>query len=219
MKLLKKIFVLVLIIVAFCVRAQDSDPVIILDSAQNKISSVAAYTADAEIDVDVDFLKMEPRKAKITYKYPNKLDVDAKGFLMIPKYGFRPYMKTISAEDNMAVFAGREEINGNMCYVLKLLPRADGKIIMMKLWIRLSDYLVQRSETFTRRSGNFLIDFTYEDEILPSEMVFHFETKGLNLPWKLIGNSIEADKSDYDKDEIQQGSLTIKFANYNIQYQ
>ncbi len=215
---LKKYIVFILIILSTNVIAQDIDPMIVLDSAQNKLKNVKSYTADAEIDVDVDFLKMKPRQAKISYEYPNKLDIDTKGFVMIPKYGFRPFMKTLNSEDNRAVFTGMEEINGHNCYVLTLLPREDSKVVMLKLWIRKEDYLIQRSETFTRHSGSFLIDSFYDNNILPSKMIFQFETKGINMPWKIIGNTIEVDKAKLNDEDIKRGSVTIKFTNYSIVY-
>jgi len=214
----KKYMFLCLITFSVNVIAQDIDPLIVLDSAQNKLKNVKSYTADAEIDVDVDFLRMKPRQAKISYEYPNKLDIDTKGFVMIPKYGFRPFMKTINSLDNRVVFTGMEEINGNNCYILTLLPREDTKVVMLKLWIRTEDYLIQRSETFTRRSGSFLIDSFYEDNILPSKMIFQFEAKGINLPWKIVGTTIEADKVKLNDEEIKRGSVTIKFSNYSIVY-
>jgi len=214
----KKYMFLFLITFSVNVIAQDIGPLIVLDSAQNKLKNVKSYTADTEIDVDVDFLRMKPRQAKISYEYPNKLDIDTKGFVMIPKYGFRPFMKTINSLDNRVVFTGMEEINGNNCYILTLLPREDTKVVMLKLWIRTEDYLIQRSETFTRRSGSFLIDSFYEDNILPSKMIFQFEAKGINLPWKIVGTTIEADKVKLNDEEIKRGSVTIKFSNYSIVY-
>ncbi|NOY50492.1 MAG: outer membrane lipoprotein-sorting protein [Chlorobi bacterium] len=219
MKIFTKIYVLVILALSAAnVLAQDIDPLIVLDSAQNKIQNIKSYTADAEIDVDVDFLQMSPRKAKITYEYPNKLDIDTKGFIMIPKYGFRPFMKTIANEDNMVVFAGREEIDGNNCFILKLLPKVDGKIVMIKLWVRVDDYLIRRSETFTRRSGSFLIDFIYGKEVLPDKMIFKFETKGINMPWKIMGNSIDVDEDKFKDADMKTGTVTIVFGNYIINY-
>lgn len=89
---------------------------------------------------------------------------------------------------------------------------------MIKLWIRTDDYLVARSETFTRRSGSFLIDFNYDDLILPSSLVFSFEARGINIPWKFIGNSVEIDKVKMMEDEIKVGKVNIKFSNYKIEY-
>ncbi len=219
MKLLIQIYVFILFaLLSANAFSQDIDPLIVLDSAQNKIQHIKSYTADAEINVDVDFLRMSPRKAKITYQYPNKLDVDTKGFIMIPKYGFRPFMKTVAGEDNMVVFAGREDIDGNTCFILKLLPKADGKIVMIKLWIRIDDYLVQRSETFTRRSGSFLIDFKYGKQLLPDKMTFKFETKGINIPWRIMGNSIEVDEGKFKDKDMKTGSVSIVFSNYIVNF-
>lgn len=198
--------------------SQNIDPLIVIDSAQNKLENIKSYSADAIIEIDVDFLQMKPKQAKIEYEYPNKLKVDAKGFSMIPKYGLRPFMKTISKENNMALFAGMEEVNGNNCYLIKLLPSADGKIIMIKLWIREDNYLVARTETFTRKSGSFLIDFNYDQLVLPSSLVFSFEVQGLNIPWKFVGNSIEINDKNLNNDDLKTGKVFIKFSNYDIKF-
>lgn len=215
---LKKYLIIIFTLLFTGMYAQDIDPLIVLDSAQNKVQNIKSYTVDAIIDIDVDFLRMPSKEAKITYEYPNKLNIDTKGFSMIPKYGLRPFMKTIAKEDNMAIYAGMEQIEGNTCYIIKLLPRADGKIIMIKLWIRVDDYLVARSETFTRRSGSFLIDFNYDNIVLPSSLVFSFEARGINIPWKFMGNSIEIDKTKMKENEIKVGKVYINFSNYEIEY-
>lgn len=215
---LKKYLIIIFTLLFTGMYAQDIDPLIVLDSAQNKVQNIKSYTVDAIIDIDVDFLRMPSKEAKITYEYPNKLNIETKGFSMIPKYGLRPFMKTIAKEDNMAIYAGMEQIEGNTCYIIKLLPRADGKIIMIKLWIRVDDYLVARSETFTRRSGSFLIDFNYDNIVLPSSLVFSFEARGINIPWKFMGNSIEIDKTKMKENEIKVGKVYINFSNYEIEY-
>jgi len=214
----RKYLFLILSLLAVELFAQDIDPNIVLDSAQNKVQIVKSYSADAIIEIDIDFLKMQPKEAKINYEYPNKLDIETKGFSMIPKYGLRPFMRTIAKEDNIAIFSGREEVDGKTCYVIKLIPRADGKVIMIKLWIRIDDYLVARSETFTRRSGSFLIDFSYDNLVLPSSLVFSFESRGINIPWKFIGNSIEFDKDKMKENEIKVGKVFINFSNYQVTY-
>ena len=198
--------------------AQDVDPQMVLELAHDKIQSIDSYTADALIHVDIDFLEMPDKEAKVSYSYPNKLKIDVKGFSMIPKYGMRPLMKTIAKEDNLAIFSGREEVNGHTCFVVKLLPRDDEKVIMMKLWIDTLDYLVRRSETFTRRSGNFLIEMEYDSLVLPSSMLFIFENKELSLPLKFLGGSIEIDKSKINKDGTNSGKVLIRFSNYEIKY-
>lgn len=216
--ILRKYLILIVLPLFSGLYAQDIDPQIVIDSAANKFQRVNSYTAEAIIDLDVDFIKMPSKKVNISYEYPNKLDVDSKGFVMIPKYGLKPLIKTLAKEDNIIIFAGREVIDGKTCYIIKLLPRVDSKIIMMKLWIRTDDYLIARTETFTRRSGSFLIDFTYKDLILPSSMIFSFEASGINIPWRFVGNSIEIDKAKMKEDEVKIGKVFIYFSNYQIEY-
>jgi hypothetical protein len=216
-KYFRKYLILLFFALSSGIFAQNVDPSIIIDSAQAKLQNVISYSADALIELDVDFLQMQPKTAKITYEYPNKLNVETEGFSMIPKYGLRPFMKSLAQKDNLLLFTGMEEIDGNNCFVIKLLPLADGKTIMIKLWVRSNDYLVARSETFTRRSGSYLIDFKYDKLVLPSSLIFNFETSGINIPWKFIGNSIEIDKEKM-KDEVKTGKVFINFSNYKIQY-
>jgi len=216
--ILRKYLIIIVLPLFSGLYAQDIDPQIVIDSAANKFQRVYSYTAEAEIELDVDFIKMPPKKVSIIYEYPNKLDIDSKGFVMIPKYGLKPLIKTLAKEDNIIIFAGREDIDGKTCYIIKLLPRVDSKVIMMKLWVRTDDYLIARTETFTRRSGSFLIDFMYEDLILPSSMIFSFEATGINIPWRFVGNSIEIDKQKMKEDTIKMGKVFINFSNYQIEY-
>jgi hypothetical protein len=218
MGLIRKYLLLLMLPLTLELFAQDVDPQIVLERAHNKIQDIGSYTADALIHVDINFLEMPDKKAKVSYAYPNKLKIDVKGFSIIPKYGMRPLMKTIAKEDNMAIFSGREEVDGHTCFVVKLLPRDDGKIIMMKLWIDSIDYLVRRSETFTRHSGNFLIEMEYGDLVLPSSMLFVFESKEISLPMKFLGGSIEIDKSKTNNDGANYGKVLISFSNYEIEY-
>jgi len=218
MNTIRKYLILFLASLTLGTFAQDIDPQIVLELAQNRLQDIESYMADALIHVDIDFLEMPDKEAKVSYTYPNKLKIDVKGFSMIPKYGMRPLMKTITKEDNMAIFSGREEVMGYSCFVIKLLPRDDGKIIMMKLWIDTLNFLVRRSETFTRRSGNFLIDMEYDSLVLPSSMLFSFENKEISLPLKFLGGSIEIDKSKFEKDATHSGKVLISFSNYQLEY-
>ena len=218
MNTIRKYLLLFLVSTTMGLFAQDIDPQMVLELAQSKLQNINSYTADALIHVDIDFLEMPDKEVKVSYSYPNKLKIDSKGFSIIPKFGLRPLMKTIAREDNIAIFSGREELKGHSCFVVKLLPRDDGKIIIMKLWIDTLDYLVRRSETFTRHSGNYLIDMEYDSLVLPSSMLFSFESKEISLPLKFLGSSIEIDKSKINKEGTNSGKVLVSFSNYKLEY-
>jgi len=38
------------------------------------------------------------------------------------------------------------------------------------------------------------------------------------MPWKIMGNSIEVDKSKLNDEELETGKVTISFSNYSIVY-
>ena len=82
----KKILPLVLLfsILAF---SQSKNPDSILDRVKEEFNKIDDYTVDVKIKVDVDFLKMPDREAKIFFKKPDKIHIESEGFAMLPKEG------------------------------------------------------------------------------------------------------------------------------------
>jgi hypothetical protein len=199
--------------------AQDPDPYALIDSVKSRIYSIRDYTADIEIEVDVDFINMPVKHAKIYYKQPDKIKFKSEEFIMLPKKGFDNQLRKILDETYTAIYLGSEKINGQDHHIIKIIPMGKKPdIILATWWINADDYLISRSESNTRDEGTFMIDFNYEDPdlLLPSSMVVSFKIEKLSIPLKFIGKTagMEIDKTKMG--EEQNGKVFIRFSNYSI---
>jgi hypothetical protein len=200
--------------------AQYPDVQLLLDSAANRLSGISSYSVEATFDVDIDFLNMPVKTARITYEAPDKLNIDADGLLLVPRVGMRPFLRRFNNDNFVPLYIGEEKLKGMDCHVVKLIPlKQKGQVVLATVWIRQHDFLVGRWETFTKRAGRIQMDLEYHGEVLPSMMIVKFEVSGMNIPLKYFGNEVELDKTLVKEGEELSGTITIRFNRYRINYQ
>ena len=219
MKTIRHIVFIGFLILSIGSTAQEFEIAGVLDSTRAQLSQIVSYSVDATFKVDIDFVNMPDKNARIHFTAPDKLDIESDGFLMIPKIGMKPMMKQLDIDRYHAVYVGEEEVNDANCYVVKMIPKnRNNKIVLSTLWIRQDDYLVLRWEFFTKKAGNMIIDLYYDSDILPSQMIFSFELNKMNIPLKYFGNEVEIDDQGLKSDGVQKGKVFILFENYQINY-
>ena len=59
----------------------------ILKNVESARAAVKDYTVMLDIVADVERLKVPPMKAKMYFKYPDKVHFDSKGFALLPREG------------------------------------------------------------------------------------------------------------------------------------
>jgi outer membrane lipoprotein-sorting protein len=191
----------------------------ILDSTKSVLAEIESYSVDATFNVDIDFVNMPDKKATIHFKSPDKIDVESDGFLMIPKIGLKPMTKQLDLENYHSIFVGEEDVNGALCYAVKMIPKdRKSKIVLSTLWIDIETYSIRRWESYAKKAGNILVDLEYDGLILPSKLIFSFELSGMNIPVKYFGSEVEIDKAQLKDAEKQQGKVHVTFENYKINY-
>ena len=67
--------------------SQSKDPDDIINKVVKNFNNVKDYQVEVNIKVDVEFLKVPETKAKIYFKQPDKVHLEAEGFAMLPKNG------------------------------------------------------------------------------------------------------------------------------------
>jgi len=199
--------------------AQEPDPYKILDQIKINLEQINDYTADVEIEVDVDFINMPVKHATIFFKSPDKVKFKSKEFFMLPKRGINNKLNKLLEEEYSAIYTGQEQINGQQHHVIKIVPLSKKpEIILATWWIDTASYQIKRTESNTRDEGTFVVDMIYDnlELTLPKEIVVSFEIEKMKLPMKFIGKTagMEIDK-DKMKDK-QNGKVFIRFSNYII---
>ena len=199
--------------------AQEINPDSLLLKVKEKLEIIKNYKADIEIHLDVDFIKMPDKHAKMYFKHPDKVKFTSDEFIMLPKSGIGISTRKILKDDYLAVYSGQEEINSKPHHVIKIIPeRKRSDIVLSTLWINTENFLISRIENTTRNNGSYNISLDYSDPVdeLPTEIKISFQVENLNIPLKFIGNSIEVDKDELKKEGPKEGSVTISLTYFEI---
>lgn len=209
-----------LVIVNTILLSQETDPYEIIEQLKSRLESIHDYEADIEIEVDVDFISMPVKHARIFYKQPDKIKFKSDEFIMIPKKGFNNQLMAILKEPFNAIYIGEEIIDEQVNHVIKVIPLGKNpKVILATWWIDRNDFRLTKTESITRDEGSFTISFEYRNEefVLPDEMIISFSIENMQIPMKFIGKSADSG-GDNPKNTTgkQTGNVIIRFSNYKI---
>jgi len=201
------------------ISAQEINPDSLLLRVKHKLELIKDYKADVEIHLDVDFIKMPDKHAKMYFKHPDKVRFTSDEFIMLPKRGIGISTRKILKGDYLAVYSGQEEIDGKTHAVVKIIPEGNkSDIVLSTLWIDIDNALISKMENTTRNSGSYLIILRYTDPgvELPTEITISFRVKSLKIPLKFIGKNSTVDKDELKKDGPKEGTVTVKLKYFDI---
>lgn len=199
----------------FC---QVKNPDAILNSLKRKYIAVKDYTVDATIVVDVWFLNMPVKKAKLYYKYPDKIHVETKGFALLPKRtaSFDPH--AFIGKNYTAVFVRTEKLGNTIVDVVKTIPNDAGNdVILTTFWIDEKKMEIRKMEMNTKSGGTFQVEIEYNNLPfdLPQRLNVVFDMKDMNMPKNFNGEIPKPDKNAKAK-EKGKGKVMITYANYKV---
>ena len=190
----------------------------ILQPVKENFSKIKDYTADALINVNVDFVRIPDKNAVVYYKQPDKFRFKAEGFAMLPKKGANATAMQILQGDYTAVHAGEAVVNNVRTDIIKVIPLdPNSDVILSTLWIDATSK-VQRIESTTRNQGSYTIDFKYNTTNpfhLPTQLVINFDVEKMNIP---LGLSLDIENFGKKKDNTKntRGVVTVTYSNYKV---
>ena len=216
-----KIFPIVFLfpLIAF---SQSKDPEAILNKVKEEFDKIQDYTVDIKIKVDVDFLKMPDREAKIYFKQPDKIHVESDGFAMLPKEGLNFSPLGLLNSNYTSFYVREDTLNGIVTSVIKVIP-LDGRsdVILSTLWVDTNRNLILKVESSRKPQGTFIIDVNYlktkKGFWLPSSLVFTFNVDRSILPRKFnFDNDSDLKKALGDSTKVDTGKVYINYSNYKV---
>ncbi len=213
----KTIFLILIIFTASCF-AQAKNPTKILDAVKQKFEKIHDYQVDVNIHVDVNFIKMPDRKAKIYFKQPDKVKFQSDGFALLPKQGFNFSPVQLLKGDYNSIFVRTDKIDGKKLDVIKIIPNNDtSDVVLSTLWVDETDNVINKVETVGKKSGNISIDFKYgENKTLPSEVKFTFNFGDVAAqPAEHEGQNNAPAMKPMGRGPIK-GTATLTYTNYKI---
>lgn len=180
------------------------------------------YSVQANIKVDLPFVKMLPIDAKIYFKQKDKFKVESKSIAIVPRQGFDQITKMLNDTSSFdALISGEELIAGSQATIINVIPQSDtSDLILGKLWIDVKKNVVLKSQLTTKSNGTILTEYTYGSQLafgLPDMMVFTVDVKKFKIP-KGVTADINNTKTSVDdkKKDNKKGKIFIKLTNYQI---
>lgn len=209
---------IILLFVAFTIatNAQDVEP--ILNKLVNKLEKVKPYTVDLKINIDVEFLKIKERKAKLVYNSPDDIDISSDDFMLMPKNGAQMEYLGIIKNRSAAIYEGTEkDSKGNTLTKIKIIPgkNKDGVILANMVIDEKTNRLV-KMKAFTESNGSFISEFEYGNNLydLPSKVMLEFDMKNFQIPAHLSGDIDAVGKKNAAKKETTTGKVVIIYSGY-----
>lgn len=218
---------LIIIICLFFIQfgfTQSKDPDEILKNVITNFNKVEDYVVDVNIKVDVDFLKVPETKAKIYFKQPDKVHLEAEGFAMLPKNGMEFSPSSLLKKAYTSIYESDIDLNGFNTSIVKIIPLGDqGDVILSTLWIDQKAKVIRKVESTTKTNGTFTIDFTYSDKInypLPEKIVFAFNLDKMNIPSTITGETSNSSSDKKNKNRLSdsrtKGKVIVNYSNYIV---
>ncbi len=215
---MKNLFLL-LIFVANYSFAQQKDAEQIIKKAKDKITQVKDYEADIEIKLDVEFIKMPTKKAKVYFKQPNKLKFEAQGFIVMHKKGMNFSLDNFLTGNYTAIYVKSEKIDNIDNDVIKIIPSDENSdLILSTLWIDAQKSVVRKVESHSKTVGSISMELFFNNLLfdLPTKMIVKFDSgnKPVNMPFNQPEEKEQ--KKDKNKKKPTKGSVIITYSNYKI---
>jgi outer membrane lipoprotein-sorting protein len=226
---MKKYLTAFLLIAAVAVSAQTKDPKKLLDAVRQKFNKVNDYKADALVRLDMSFIKVPEMNAKIFFKKPDKMKVDAEGFAMIPRQGLKFSPADLLKEDFTALYVRSETIDNRKIDVVKAIPNSDSsEVILSTFWLDAAESVIRKVESTSKKGGTTQIELSYDNYEfgLPSQIKLSFNLGNIQMPGNVPNQSNENEAADPDKKHKRRrglpegsslkGSVIMTYKNYQI---
>lgn len=212
---MKKI-ILLLVIFSAALYAQKQDPGKLLEKVKhNFTSTINDYEVKAHIKVDVSFLKVPEMDAKIYFKKPDKMKMDADGFAMLPKQAFNFSPANLLKGDYSAIYVKQDKISGTPVDVIKVIPNdPNSEIVLSTLWIDPAKVVIRKVESTPRRGGSFEITFNYNGSMnypLPSSIKFSFD-----VPNPPRGSGGPGSQQKVKTNGPVRGNVNVTYSDYKV---
>lgn len=206
--------------IIFClpVFAQQQNPKKLLEAVKNKFNKIQDYTVDTKIKLNVELFKVPETTAKIYFKKPDKVKMEAKGFAMLPKQGLNFSPNKFLSDNFEAVYIKKEKIDSVLLNVVKVIPLSDtSDVLLSTIWIDSGNNVIRKIVSVTKKSGEITVSLRYDKNTIkygvPVEMEFIFDADDLPANKK---NEISARENQKQNRPKLKGTVNVYYSNYQI---
>jgi outer membrane lipoprotein-sorting protein len=216
--MIKYLSLIFLILTNMFVSVQTKDPHLILSALNEKYSGIKDYSVDANIKVDVKFLNIPPKEAKVYYKFPYKIHVQTKGFALLPKKVSCFDPQTFTGEQYTAIYINSEKWDSCIIDVVKTIPlNSDNDVILSTFWIDDKNKQLRKFEVNSKTTGTYQVELFYNKlpYDLPEKLIITLDVKEISIPNTLTGELSGEEIAENIKKNTK-GKVTISYSNYLV---
>lgn len=200
-------------------RAQGIDPDLL--KIKNRMDSIVQFSASLKLNVDVSFINMPAKYARMSYTKGKPLKFSSEDFVMIPKRGLDFSLNSLMEFPFITVPRGEEIRNGKTYKAINIIPtdkRADFSIAMLLLDIK--NNRVAETEINTKKDGtyNLLLQYENSSKVLPSLVEVNFEIEKIRIPLNFMGKDTDIDRKKMRTGGPKSGKIFLQISNYLIKY-
>jgi hypothetical protein len=185
----------------------------LLNQIKNKLNEVNDYSANVEVGINMDFLKMPKSKAQLFFKKPDKFKFNSTGFAILPKAGVDFNPQKILEFDLISEIIGDTLFDGKNLKIVQITPKADTlKFNSATLLIDDIDLLIKQIKISAFNGADITTKFKYDSSLkfaLPSELNVIFD----------FTEMAEDDKSKKSRSKMPgnfKGEISIKYSDYKV---
>lgn len=200
-------------------RAQGIDPDLL--KIKNRMDSIVQFSASLKLNVEVSFINMPAKYARMSYTKGKPLKFSSEDFVMIPKRGLDFSLNSLMEFPFITVPRGEEIRNGKKYKAINIIPtdkRADFSIAMLLL--DLQNNRVAETEINTKKDGtyNLLLQYENSSKVLPSQVEVNFEIEKIRIPLNFMGKDTDIDRKKMRAEGPKSGKIFLQISNYLIKY-
>lgn len=174
----------------------------ILRRAMDLRAEIKDYIADVVVTVDMPDVQIPRRAAKVYYKRPDKVAIDSKGIVMIPKEALMlGKMGTEMTQNTSVTVLGVKNVSGAPQYTLRVLEKGAKRSSDYGLvYVRGDRWTVERMEMRSARGLDMAVSWTYQ------------KLQGKYwMPQRLTATIPSRDRS-----KKKPGTITVQFNNVRV---
>lgn len=188
---------------------------------KKRMDSVKQFSASLVLDLDVPFINMPTKTAKIRYSLGQKMKFSSKDFVMLPKRGLDFSLTEIFKYPFITVERGIEKRNGRSIKVINVIPTGNElELALVTLYMDTKAVRIVQSEIITRKDGAYTLIMNYKllKDILPSYVEATFAIEKLKIPLNFMGKGTSIDRKKMQSMETKTGKIKMQLNNYTIKY-
>ncbi|MEH6308671.1 hypothetical protein RYH73_23665 [Olivibacter sp. CPCC 100613] len=186
---------------------------------KKRMDAVQQFAATVVFDLDVSFIRMPTKSARITYSKGEKMGFSSSDFVMLPKRGLDFSMSEIFKYPFITVDRGMEKRGALLVKVVNVIPtdkRSD--LAMATLYMDLQAKRIVESEINTRKDGSYVLLMQYANtkDILPNYVETTFAIERLKIPFNFMGKDTKIDRKKMRAMETKTGKIKMQIKDYTV---